>query len=80
MHLLAPVIPLLLPYLDTLHLQLALLLPRGKPHVSAVPEVLLGCDTIVDPRFATRAVVEPSVGAADGHVQYEMEILKIHFR
>lgn len=72
---LAAVVALLLPHLDALDKHLALVLPRGVPLVSGVPEVPPRSRTGVHPRLSGFAVLEPAVCAADGDVDDQVEVL-----
>ena len=72
---LAPIIPLLLPNLHLLHHHLARILPRGQPVIPRIPELLPGRGRSIHPRLARLAILEPAVGAADGDVEDEVEVL-----
>jgi len=67
----------LLPHLDLADFQLACTGcgPRGIPDVTSLPEIPLGGRRAVNPWLSALAVLEPAVGAADGHVQDQVEFL-----
>ena len=67
----------MLPHLDLadLHLAGTGCSPCRVPLVTSLPEILLGSERGVNPRLAALAVFEPPVGAANSHVQDEVELL-----
>lgn len=65
----------LLPHLDAVDDHAAAILPGGQPLIPRVPEVLLGAGAEVHPRLAAGTVLEPAVGAADGDVEDEVEVV-----
>ena len=67
----------LLPHLDLADFQLSgsWCGPRGIPDVTSVPEILLGGWRAINPWLSALAILEPAVGAADGHVQDQVEFL-----
>jgi hypothetical protein len=73
--LLTTLITLLLPHLDTLDHHLAIILPRGLPCLPAVPEVLLSSGRLVNPWFAGKPILEPTVRTTDGNVEDKVELL-----
>ena len=69
------VIPLLLPHLNTLDNHLSIGLPRRIPIVLSIPKVTACRGTLVNPRLATQSVLKPTIGAANGYVQDEVEVV-----
>ena len=66
----------LLPYLDRVDAELGRLrLPRGIPLILARPEILGRSLRFVNPRLARRAILEPTIGAADSQVDDEVKLL-----
>ncbi len=67
----------LLPHLDLadLHLAGTWCIPRRIPLVLRQPEIPLGGGRAVNPWLSALAILEPSVGAADSHVQDQVEFL-----
>lgn len=69
------IVTALLPHLDTLDLHLSFFLPRWVPLVLRTPEVLLRGGATIQPRFAGGAVLEPTILAANSHIDHKVEIL-----
>ena len=49
--------------------------PSGIPAVASLPEVLLGIVAPIQPWLATLAILEPTVGSADGDVEDQVKLL-----
>ena len=69
----------LLPHLDVLDFHATLLgvcRPSGEPFVLGLPELAGSVSRIVGPwLFISKAVLEVAVGASDGYVEDEVELL-----
>lgn len=65
----------LLPNLHARHNHLPVLIPRGMPLIARVPEIQLGRLRQINPWLTRAAVLEPSVGAAHGDAEDEIELL-----
>lgn len=72
---LATIVAALLPHLHTLDPHLRILLPRGKPLVSALPKLELSTGTLVKPGLTALAIVKPAVRRANSEIYHEVEFL-----
>ena len=70
-----PVLVDLLPHSDAFDNHLPVPLPSGIPLVSRIPEVLLCCQRLVNPRLSAPAVLEPPVSTSNTYIQDEEEFL-----
>lgn len=69
----APIIPTLLPHLDTLNLHLSAILPRRHPLVPRLPKLQLRNRAAVCPGLAADTISKPAVRAADGKIENQVE-------
>ena len=69
------IVTTLLPHSDALDLHLSAILPRWVPLVLCAPKVLLCSGATVQPRFARRTVLEPTILTANSHIDHKIEIL-----
>ena len=72
---LATLVASLLPHLDTLDAELSILFPGRVPFITSFPEIKLRRWAGVDPRLVLETVLEPAIGASDGDVEDQVELL-----